>query len=404
MTAQQFLQQGTQPATKGAFRYPNQRTQKAPTVSAVRGLKGARPATMRPLLVPLSTSLVAAQLPAPKRVSNPKKTPVVTATPTTTPAPVVSPTATVAATVIPTKTVTATATATATGLPDPQIPDTLAQTTGARSAFLRSDGSLDVTSSDGTLEVVIPANSLDLSQATLVNGGTPQQPLSLSITEPQGTYTGSSVALGTYQLQVQDSQGQALQQVALLQPMTIKYHYNAQDLSLLQLNPDQIKLIYPALLQQAEQAAPQTASANSASAGIKAAASLASPQTTPATTPVAAFTNDPATSTLTAQTSTLDATPLVVGGSAELQQPAQPLLASVQGNSGMLSYSYPINVAPGVGGFAPKLALTYSSASTNERHNPRDPTGDAGEGWSLTLGAITAQSYPSTSAEQPPSG
>jgi hypothetical protein len=40
---------------------------------------------------------------------------------------------------------------------------------------------------------------------------------------------------------------------------------------------------------------------------------------------------------------------------------------------------------------APQLALTYSSESTNERHDGRAPAGPVGEGWSLGMGSISVE-------------
>ncbi len=94
----------------------------------------------------------------------------------------------------------------------------------------------------------------------------------------------------------------------------------------------------------------------------------------------------------------LKLSPFDVSGDPNVQTAPVPHLASVGGNAGQLSYSYPISVAPGVGGFAPQLSLSYSSQSTNERYSRRSPAGSVGEGWSLGLGSISAETYPSSSS------
>jgi len=80
------------------------------------------------------------------------------------------------------------------------------------------------------------------------------------------------------------------------------------------------------------------------------------------------------------------------------QAPSTPLVAAMAGNSGQLSYSYPLTVAPGPLGTMPNLNLVYSSQATNERTSQTAPANDCGEGWSLSLGSISADEYPAGSA------
>src|SRR6266567_3817057 len=83
-------------------------------------------------------------------------------------------------------------------------------------------------------------------------------------------------------------------------------------------------------------------------------------------------------------------------GSLYLSWPA--LLGGVQGNSGQFGLSYPLSLPPNARGFVPQLALSYNSGGPNQRNSRTSPAGTVGDGWSLTLGAITAQKYPSGSA------
>lgn len=88
---------------------------------------------------------------------------------------------------------------------------------------------------------------------------------------------------------------------------------------------------------------------------------------------------------------------MAASGTPEINAPAKPDLFETSGNSGQYSYSYPFTLASGPDRFAPQLQLVYSSQSTNSRYSRRAPAGEEGEGFSLSLGSITAAQYPSTS-------
>jgi hypothetical protein len=221
------------------------------------------------------------------------------------------------------------------------------------------------------LEVLIPAGAFDLSKATTAKGTAPQGTLTLTLTQLRGHFSAATSDLGEFQLQITDAQGQVLQGVQLRTPLTLIYHYRAKELSNLSLNPAHLYLIWPDLVSQA-------AATNQSFAGY-----------------VMLMQNNAKASTLTAQTTTLSGTPFVLGsGSNPIQNPPKPNVASVQGSGGQLSYSYPLVVPPGPPGTAPNLAVVYSSAATNGRRTPTTPANNVGEGWALTLGAISAEQYP----------
>src|SRR5581483_2529455 len=111
---------------------------------------------------------------------------------------------------------------------------------------------------------------------------------------------------------------------------------------------------------------------------------------------VVPMSNNAAAKTLTVQTSIINGI-ITASATPEIQAPGKPDLFETSGNSGQYSYSYPLSVVPGPAGFMPQLALSYSSQSPNDRHSRRAPAGDEGDGWSLSLGSITVQSYPSSS-------
>jgi hypothetical protein len=58
-------------------------------------------------------------------------------------------------------------------------------------------------------------------------------------------------------------------------------------------------------------------------------------------------------------------------------------------SGGALTAGYPIDVPAGPGGLKPPLTLAYSSAAVNDQHSPQGSPGWVGEGWNLSLGAIS---------------
>jgi hypothetical protein len=58
-------------------------------------------------------------------------------------------------------------------------------------------------------------------------------------------------------------------------------------------------------------------------------------------------------------------------------------------HSGAATFSYPLELPPGPGGFQPRIELTYNSASVDEMKNKRDMGSWVGIGWNLQLGRIS---------------
>ena len=228
---------------------------------------------------------------------------------------------------------------------------------------------LDLKSSDSRLEVQVPNGAIDLTHATNAKGArfnvTSGTSVTLRISEVHGYLPGELPELGAYQVQVLDAQGNALHHVVLRTPLTFVYHYQPAALAALHLNPNQMFLAWPQLI--------ATARTNKHSTS-----NLLIP-----------LKNNATTYTLTAQSQVVDTvSPMVVVGSADQQRPPVPLQASVQGNSGNFGLTYPFKLAPS--NFAPTLQLTYSTAAPNSRHDPRATADDAGDGWQLSMGAITS--------------
>ena len=183
--------------------------------------------------------------------------------------------------------------------------------------------------SDGRLEVQIPRNALDLTHATVAGGTAPVAPLSLQISQISGHTANEDIVLGTYTVQIVDSQGHIVQGITFRQPATIVYHYKTDELVQMGVGADPLFVSQPQSIADAR---------------------AANQSTTPY---VNVMTNNRTSQTLTAQVTSL-AGSLTLTSSPPLQTPAKPLLASEQGNSGQLAYSYPLTVPPGPGGFAPQ--------------------------------------------------
>jgi RHS repeat-associated protein len=231
---------------------------------------------------------------------------------------------------------------------------------------------LHITGSDQRLELEMPRSTLNLAKMALDDGSAPVGSLSLHLRQNHGNYRSANSLLGSYEIEIKDSQDHLVQGVQLTQPITIRYHYTAHEFAVLNLSPDNIQLSWPESVATAQKNQQPTAPF------------------------VTAMTNDPETQTLTAQMTTLGVGALVASGPPALELMPKPLGLSTSGNSGQLAYSYPIQVAPGLNGFAPELALAYNSQSLNERHSARAPGNAMGDGWSLSMGSITAQEYSRT--------
>ncbi|HVB21445.1 MAG TPA: RHS repeat-associated core domain-containing protein [Ktedonobacteraceae bacterium] len=225
---------------------------------------------------------------------------------------------------------------------------------------------LDLMSNDKRLEVEVQAGAFDLSHATVAKGIAFKGSAILLISEVHGRFVGENTVLGEYQLQLTDVHGRAINGVLVHTPITLIYHYQKPDIEALGLDPGHLFLVWPELVLTATKKHQSFSNA------------------------VIALHNDPKTHTLTAQTPVFGPGPFDFTGDPVNQSPPIPNLASVQGNAGQISYSYPIEVPAGPDGFGPNLSLNYSSEIVNERHSFTQPGNSIGDGWSLSLGSITA--------------
>jgi hypothetical protein len=229
--------------------------------------------------------------------------------------------------------------------------------------------SLRVVGSDAggvRLEVIIVPGSLDLSKAATAKGTAPQLPLTISVTQQSGHFVGMTTSLGTFQVQITDAQGQLVNGITLRSPASFVLHYRKKELQQLDLEPGSLLMTWPTLTSSSDAITAKNA--------------------------VIPMSNDASASTLTAQSLVLASSTVSVGISDPMNQsPQKPHMATTGGNTGQLTYSYPLVVAPGPPGTAPQLAANYSSAATNGRHAPTAPTDNMGEGWSFSTPSITTE-------------
>lgn len=359
-----------------------------------KSLPSAEPAKMQPLMLGLDDTFITAQPIAnpvippstptatPTTVSQPTSTPVATSTPQSTTTPTSAPQTTPTATSTPSTTPTAQPTTSQTNasVNTTASANTMASVQTSFTPFVAPPtGKEPVTlkGSDNRLSVSIPRGAFDLSAsqlqddtaatATEKSNGAPEGPFTLSITQKHGYYINQATLLGAYQIQVLNKHGKPLKNVKLKQPLILIYHYTIAEMNALKLDPDQLYLVFQDDLAQA-----------------RAAKKSEQPYIIP-------LKNDASVLTLTASVSLITASLAALEGAAAIQKPPTPKLASVSGNSGQLTYQYPITVAAAPAGRTPTLTLNYSSAATDERHSVTSPSGAAGEGWSLSMGAITAE-------------
>ena len=233
--------------------------------------------------------------------------------------------------------------------------------------------------SDGKLEVDVPANAVSAADIASSGGS-----LNLKITQiapASGSSAGGSgrISFGTYLLQVVDGQGNRVAQ-SLSAPVTMKYHPDNAGRSALDLTN---------VIAVLNGAVPTNLQLAPLASGVSGATTAS---TSPALGPVSS------------QKATIDKTDGSLVVTASLPTPSTTLTwntyspvatfgspdpFNVDLNAGALTSGLPIDLPAGPGGFTPPVSLSYSSASVNEQHNPQGASDWVGEGWNLSLGAIT---------------
>ncbi len=239
--------------------------------------------------------------------------------------------------------------------------------------------------SDGRLEIDVPSSALNAADVTADGGST-----SLLVTQilpMSGSNAGGSghFSFGTYMIQVLDANGNVAKH-GLRSPVTLKFHYGSQD-SALDLAHSYVVLngAFPTDMN----VAPGWLVTGSPT---KQAATLKALSATSALGPLVTLspTYDATTQTLSAPAPL--ATPSTsssfgTNSSVATFGKPQPFEAGLSGAS--LTAGYPIDLPAGPKGFKPALTLSYNSAGVNDQHNAQGAAGWVGEGWNLSLGAIS---------------
>lgn len=285
--------------------------------------------------------------------------------------------------------------------------------------------------SDGVFEFEVPAGAVTAADVTAAGGS-----MSLLVRQVLPASGGSAggwghYSFGTFLVQLLDASGKPAKQ-GLRKQLNIKLHQDKRAQAL-DMRHTQV-LINPTLPSWFE-ANPPALLPNISAAGVN-------PRQAPSTSPASsARTSSPASSARTsspagsAQTSVPASahpdttTPSATGGTSSVKLgPSSHQAAMLDAGSGTLSASvaavssstgvsfntdapvatfgkpdpftvglsggaltarYPIEVPAGPGGLTPPINLAYDSAGVSEQHNPAGAAPWVGEGWSLSLGAIS---------------
>jgi RHS repeat-associated protein len=228
--------------------------------------------------------------------------------------------------------------------------------------------------SDGRLELVIPAKAIT-SQDLVDAGGT----ITLRVTQvapASGSNAGGPISLGVYLVQLVDAKGSLLSH-GLRVPITVLYHFQKGEQGL-RLERAHF-LLNGAISTQAAQALGVIQPATTK--GL--AGTMGAPQVQSSRLDTRAQ-----TLTVTASLSTPSSS-LSWNSDAPLASFGKPDPFTTDLSAGGLTSSYPITVPAGPGGLTPPVNLTYSSESVNGQHSYSSAAGWVGEGWNLSLGAIT---------------
>jgi hypothetical protein len=264
----------------------------------------------------------------------------------------------------------------------------------------------DYVGSDGSLEIRVPSGSVTAADVTGAGGR--MSLLVRQVLPPSGSSAGGSghYSFGTYTVQVLDASGRLAAQ-GLRKPIPLSLHFgnrsNALDVqhAYAVVNgslPPSVNLDPSAALPVAAPAAPRgTTPASSART-----AATPSPTTAPAVPPGGR--PAPQLGALSRQSATLDAqnqtltsnvtmasasTSVGFGTNSPVATFGKPDPFNVDLNGGALTASYPIDVPEGPGGLKPPLSLVYNSAGVSEQHSAQGAAPWTGEGWTLSLGAIS---------------
>ena len=222
-------------------------------------------------------------------------------------------------------------------------------------------------SRDGRLEIDVPAGAVTASDVAADGGSTS---LAVSQISPgSGSNAGGSghFSFGTYLLQTLDANGNKAKQ-GLRVPVTLKLHVGSQGTAVDVSN----SYLFVNGYGQGE-----TGGLSGTTAALP----------TLSTTPVF----DPTTQTIDAEAPLLFPSTSASFGTntssvATFGKP-QPFEADLSGAA--LTASYPLDLPAGPKGITPPVVLAYNSAGVSDQHSAQGAAGWVGEGWNLSMGAIS---------------
>jgi hypothetical protein len=268
--------------------------------------------------------------------------------------------------------------------------------------------------SDGVLEVTVPPGAVTAQDVQAARGS-----LNLLVRQVEpgsGSSAGGSghVSFGTWLVQVVDGSGRLVSH-GLRQSPQVKLH-QSQHAAAVNLAHTQV-LVNPPLptwvnldpgptvaglapaagtrqqtqtqVSGARQQTPAAGSRQQASAGASAApSSTAAPALGPASHQSAAL--DPTTATLSSTVAMASAsTSMSFGTNASVATFGKPDPFETDLAGGSLTAGIQLDLPAGPGGLTPPLTLGYSSAGVSDQHNPQGAAPWVGEGWNMSLGAIS---------------
>src|SRR5215472_12218953 len=270
---------------------------------------------------------------------------------------------------------------------------------GAQPATLLVDPSKPghLTSSDSALELDVPAGAVSAADVAAA-GGSMSLMVRRVLPASGGSAGGSGhFTFGTFLVQVLDAAGGQARQ-GLRRPLSFKLHVGGRWGALAAGHATAV----------INQPLPRWFDPNPAAAGIAAPATATSTPVTGLTEGAPAGAALPATSvklgpmstrglTVNAASQTLSmsapsaaaATTVTFNSNVSVATFGAPDLFETNPSAGALVLRQPLALPAGPGGLTPPLTLAYDSASVSDQHNVQGAASWVGEGWHLSLGAIS---------------
>jgi RHS repeat-associated protein len=258
-----------------------------------------------------------------------------------------------------------------------------------------------IASSDSALELDVPAGAVSAADVSAAGG---QMSLMVRRVLPAsgGSAGGSGhFTFGTFLVQVLDSRGQLAKQ-GLRLPVGLKLHYGAHGSALdlshatAVVNPPLPAWFDPDPAAAGVAGTPAAGPATSMpSTGLAAGAPLGVARTPASSRKLGPTSTQKLTVNAGAQTLSMGALTVAAAAAVTFNSSVPvatfgaPDLFETNPSAGALVLRQPLALPAGPGGLTPPLALDYDSASVSDQHNVQGAASWVGEGWHLSLGAIS---------------